>query len=172
MPPFIILITFLIQFQSVGLLQESSDPPALVQENISICQHCQRVGHMKYQCFDLHPCEHCGQHNHPSDRCFKHKRTARVKNHYGWIPCWRWPSIAKKICQSYWRIHSRVLTHFVVNIFSNYKKPARIKKPYGWISSWLWSSIFKKICQSYWRIHSSIDKYCSGDIFIFSPCPW
>jgi hypothetical protein len=108
-----------IQFQSVGLLQESSHSPAPVQEQILICQHCQRVGHMEDQCFDLHPCEHCGQHNHPSDKCFKRKTTARVKNHYGWIPSWRWSSIVKKICQSYRRIHSRVLTHLAVKGFAS-----------------------------------------------------
>jgi hypothetical protein len=63
-----------IQFQSVGFLQESSYSPAPVQEKIPKCQHCHRVGHMEDQCFDLHPCEHCGKHNHPSDRCSKHKK--------------------------------------------------------------------------------------------------
>jgi hypothetical protein len=49
-----------IHFQIVGILQESSGSPAPIQEQIPICQHYQRVGHMEDQCFDLHPCEHCG----------------------------------------------------------------------------------------------------------------
>jgi hypothetical protein len=108
-----------IQFQSVGLLQESSYSPAPVQEQIPKCQHCHRVGHMEDQCFDLHPCEHCGKHNHPSDRCSKCKKSARVKNHYGWITSWQWSSTIKKIYQSYRRIHSRVLTHLAVEIFAS-----------------------------------------------------
>jgi hypothetical protein len=77
-----------IQFQSVGLLQENSYSPAPIQEQILICQHCQRVGHMEYQCFDLHPCDHCGKHNHPSNKCSYNKKYARVRNHYGWITSW------------------------------------------------------------------------------------
>jgi hypothetical protein len=109
--------TKLIQFQSVGLLQDGSHSPTPFQEQFQKCQHCQRVGHMEDQCFDLHPCEHCGQQNHPSNRCSNMKKSARVKNHYGWIPSWRWPSITKKISQSYRRIHSRVMTHLAVEIF-------------------------------------------------------
>jgi hypothetical protein len=106
-----------IQFQSVGLLQESSHAP--VQEQTSICQHCQRVGKFEDQCFDLHPCEHCGQHNHPSNKCFSNKKSARINNHYGWMASWQWSSIIKKICQSYRRIHSPVLTHLAVDRFSS-----------------------------------------------------
>jgi hypothetical protein len=77
-----------IQFQGIGLLQESSHSLAPVQEQISICQHCQGVGHMEDQWFNLHPCEHCGQHNHPLNRCSNNKKPARIKNRYGWIPLW------------------------------------------------------------------------------------
>jgi hypothetical protein len=80
--------TKLIQFQSVGLLQDGSHSPAPVQEKIQKCQHCQRVGHMKEKCFDLHPCKHYKKHNHHSNKCFNNKTSARVKNHYGWITSW------------------------------------------------------------------------------------
>jgi hypothetical protein len=43
-----------IQFQSVRLLQESLQSPSPVQEQILKCQHCQRVGYIEYQCFNLH----------------------------------------------------------------------------------------------------------------------
>ena len=83
-----------IIFQSAGFLYDSS--PALVpdlapqqQQQIVKCQHCDRVGHMKDHCFDLHPCKHCGRHTHSSDRCFKHKPPARTKIHLGWITSWQ-----------------------------------------------------------------------------------
>jgi hypothetical protein len=33
-------------------------------EEILECQHCHLVGHMKIECFDLHPCLHCGKTKH------------------------------------------------------------------------------------------------------------
>ena len=49
-----------IIFQSAGFLYESSpeavlDPVPQQQHQIEKCQHCDRVGHMKDHCFDLHP---------------------------------------------------------------------------------------------------------------------
>ena len=66
-----------IIFQSVGFLYDSSpavvpDPVLLPQQQqIVKFQHCDRVGHMKDQCFYLHPCKHCGRHTHSSNKCFK-----------------------------------------------------------------------------------------------------
>jgi len=108
-----------IQFQSIGLLQEGLYSPAPVQEKILKCQNFHQVGHMKEQCFYIHPCEHCGKHNHPLKICSNHNKYARVKNHYGWMNTWKWSSTIKKIYYSYHRIHSRVLTHIVVKGFSS-----------------------------------------------------
>jgi hypothetical protein len=74
---------------------------------------------MEDHCFNLHPCNHCGKYNNILDRCSKRKKYTRVKNHYGWMNSWKWSSIVKKIYQSCQRIHSRVLTHIVVDIFSS-----------------------------------------------------
>lgn len=76
-----------IQFQSVGFLKESSSSSTLVKS--SKCQHCDRVGHMKNQCFDFHPCKHCGKHTHSSDICFILKKPTKEKIQYGWIASWK-----------------------------------------------------------------------------------
>lgn len=54
-----------IRFQGVGFLQYhwSSHAPLPHPHQIHRLQHCDRVGHMKEQCFELHPCEHCGKHS-------------------------------------------------------------------------------------------------------------
>jgi hypothetical protein len=124
MSPFIIQITPNRSVPSVGLLQESSHSPALVQEQILICQHCQRVGHIEDQCFDLHPCEHCGKHNHHSKRCFKRKTTCKSKE-----PLW--------------------VDGFLVMVINSQEDMSVIPT----------NSLL------------SIDTSCSGEIFIFSPCP-
>jgi len=60
-----------IQFDSVGFLHDSSplavpDSGPLPQQphHIFKFQHCDRVGHMNDQCFDLHPCENCYKTTH------------------------------------------------------------------------------------------------------------
>ena len=65
-----------IQFQSAGFLNESSssDLPKIVK-----CQHCDKVGHMKDQCFDLHPCMGCGKRTHCSTKCFLLKKSEKKK---------------------------------------------------------------------------------------------
>ena len=62
-----------IKFQSVGFLYDSSpsvvpDSAPLSQQpqHIIICQHSDRVGHMKDHCFDLHPCNHYHKTTHSS----------------------------------------------------------------------------------------------------------
>jgi hypothetical protein len=74
---------------------------------------------MEVQCFDIHPCKHCGKHNHHPDRCFKKNKSSRIKNHYGWMTSWRWSSIAKKISQAYRRLHSQVFMHLIVKGFAS-----------------------------------------------------
>ena len=119
-----------IQFQSVGFIHDSS--PALhdssasaipdftplsqqqQQQQIVKCQHCDRVGHLKDHCFDLHPCKHCHKTSHSSHRCFRNKRPARTKIHLGWIASWQWASTSKKIFQTHIKTCSRVLNSLAV----------------------------------------------------------
>jgi len=106
-----------IQFQSVGFLQEVSTSPKVltspvqVQHHNAQFQHCNRVGHMESQCFDLHPCQHCGKSNHASTKCSKRKKPTILKIHYEWIDPWKWSSTAKQLFKSYRRIQSRVKTN-------------------------------------------------------------
>jgi hypothetical protein len=44
-----------IKFQSVGFLRENSTSPIQIQHQNDKCKHCNRIGHMENQCFDLHP---------------------------------------------------------------------------------------------------------------------
>ena len=72
-----------IQFQSAGFIHDispathdssasavpdSSPLPQQQQQQQQIvkCQHCDRVGHLKGHCFDLHPCKHCHKTSHSS----------------------------------------------------------------------------------------------------------
>lgn len=117
-----------IQFQSAGFIHDSlaaphdssaptvpdSAPVPQQQQQIVKCQHCDRVGHLKDHCFDLHPCKHCHKTSHSSHRCFKNKRPARTKIHLGWIASWQWASTAKKIFQTHVRTCSRVLNSLAV----------------------------------------------------------
>ena len=128
-----------IKFQSVGLIHDSSPAPhdsaptphdssapvvpdsaplpqqqQQQKQQIMKCQHCDRVGHLKDHCFDLHPCNHCHKTSHSSHRCFKNKRPARTKIHLGWIASWQWASTAKKIFQMHVRTCSRVLNSLAV----------------------------------------------------------
>ena len=119
-----------IQFQSDGFIHDSSPaphdslPPAVPdsaplpqqqqQQRIVKFQHCDRVGHLKDHCFDLHPCKHCHKTSHSSNRCFKNKHPARTKIHLGWIGSWQWASTAKKIFQTHVRTCSRVLKSLAV----------------------------------------------------------
>ena len=102
-----------IQFQSAGFIHDSSlaphdsSPPAVPdstplphqqqqqKQQFVKCQHCDRVGHLKYHCFDLHPCKPCHKTSHSSNRCFRNKRPARTKIHLGWIASWQWASTSK-----------------------------------------------------------------------------
>ena len=122
-----------IQFQNVGFIYDSS--PALhdssasavpdsaplpqqqqqqQQQQIVKCQHCDRVGHLKDHCFDLHPCKHCHKTSHSSHRCFRNKHSARTKIHLGWIASWQWESTTKKIFQTHVRTCSRILNSLAV----------------------------------------------------------
>ena len=60
-----------IKFFSVGFLEQITsasfdkvaDKQKCMQLEVAVkptCSHCQRIGHMEDQCFDLHPCRHCG----------------------------------------------------------------------------------------------------------------
>ena len=69
---------------------------------------------MKYNCFDLHPCKHCGRHTHSSDRCFRNKPPTRTKIHLGWIASWQWASAAKKMFTTHVRTCSRILNKLAV----------------------------------------------------------
>ena len=63
-----------IQFVSVGFINEESNQKVHEEANqqadenhmeeIPECQNCHRVGHFEKNCFDLHPCQHCGKNNH------------------------------------------------------------------------------------------------------------
>ena len=55
-----------IQFVSAGFLHEKFTSPVPVKLQSVKCQYCQRIGHMEDQCFDLHPCQHCGKCNYAS----------------------------------------------------------------------------------------------------------
>jgi len=121
-----------IQFQSIGFLEDISSSlvlhdssPSVVpdsaplpkqqkQQQIMKCQHCDRVGHLKDHCFNLHPCKHCHKTNHSSNRCFRNKPPARTNIHLGWIASWQWASTTKKIFQSHVRTYSRVLNSIAV----------------------------------------------------------
>lgn len=35
------------------------------------CSHCNREGHIKDMCWDLHPCKICGLRNHSEKMCWK-----------------------------------------------------------------------------------------------------
>jgi hypothetical protein len=102
-----------ILFVSAGFLQEKSILNVANQNDK--CQHCNRVGHMEDQCFDLHPCQNCGKSNHASDKCSKRNKPARLKIHYEWIDPWQWSLTAKQLYKSYRRIQSRVKTCFEEN---------------------------------------------------------
>lgn len=97
-----------IQFRSAGFLDD------IVPEQIDRYQHCDRVGHVKYWCFDLHLCEHCGKHNHHSNRYSRKNIVAITKLNFGWIASWDWSKTSKKFYRSYHRICSRVLTNLIV----------------------------------------------------------
>lgn len=72
---------------------------------------------MKDHYFDLHPCTHCKKHARSLDRCFILKKLARVKIHFRWIASWWWSSTTRNLYQSYFRVHSRVMTHPAVDTF-------------------------------------------------------
>jgi hypothetical protein len=63
------------------------------------CQYYHRVGHFETQCFDLHPCLHCGKTNHLSKKCQKKKKVKKTI-HYGWINSWRWNQQVNKLHKS------------------------------------------------------------------------
>jgi len=65
-----------MQFQSVGFLNEISSSDL---HEILKCQHCDKVGHMKDHCFNLHPCMHFGKHTHCSTKCFLLKKSKKKK---------------------------------------------------------------------------------------------
>ncbi len=46
-------------------------------------KHCNRVGHVKYRCFDLHLYEHYGKCNHSFKKCSIKKNTTREKLNFG-----------------------------------------------------------------------------------------
>ena len=95
-----------LQFVSAGFLHENLTSPVPVKLQSVKCQYFQRVGHMEDQCFDLHPCHHCGKCNHASQKCSKRNKPRILKIHYGWINPWKWTSTTKKLHQSYRRVQS------------------------------------------------------------------
>ena len=102
-----------IKFWSDGFLD------GVVPEKFDRCQQCNRVGHTKYRCFDLHPCEHCGKKNHESNICSKKKIISREKLSFGWIASCEWTKAAKKIYKSYRWICSRVTSLAVMTNISH-----------------------------------------------------
>lgn len=94
-----------IKFWRAGFLD------GVVLKKVDRWQQCNRVGHVKDWCFDLHLCEHCGKWNHQANRCSKKKSTAREKLSFEWISSWEWTEATKKIyrlyrriCSQWWRI--------------------------------------------------------------------
>jgi hypothetical protein len=75
----------LIQFQSVGFLQEVSTSLVPVQHQHSKCQYCNRLGHMEDQCYDLHHCQHSSKKNNLLNKCSKRNKPAILNIHYEWI---------------------------------------------------------------------------------------
>ena len=73
------------------------------------CSHCQRTVHMEDQCFDLHPCRHCGKSNNSLEKCRKQQQTTRLMIHYEWIDPWKWSSTVKILSQFYNRIKSHIV---------------------------------------------------------------
>ena len=90
-----------IQVVSAGFLHENLTSPVLVKLQSVKYQYFQRVGHMEDQCFDPHPCQHCGKRNHASEKCSKRNKPTRLKIHCGWINPYQWTSTTKKLHQSY-----------------------------------------------------------------------
>ena len=86
-----------IRFVSARFLHENLISPISVKLQSVKCQYFQRIGHMKDQCFDLHPCQHCGKCDHASKKCSKRNKPTRLKIHYGFINPWKWTSTAKKL---------------------------------------------------------------------------
>jgi hypothetical protein len=66
---------------------------------------------MENQCFDLHPCLHCGKTNHHLDKCQKKKKDKKKIIHYGWISSWQWNQQVKKLHKSYHLVQTQVKTH-------------------------------------------------------------
>jgi hypothetical protein len=77
------------------------------------CKHCQRFGHDKSICFDLHPCRFCGKTNHLSVRCQKSKRK---HIHFEWLGNWRWCLEANLLEHSYRRIYTQVQSYLIGDI--------------------------------------------------------
>jgi hypothetical protein len=76
-------------------------------------QHCNQVGHMEDQCFDLHPCQNYCKKNHPVVKCSKRNIIARLKIHTEWIDPWQWSSTSNRLFMSCQRTQTRVKTHLV-----------------------------------------------------------
>lgn len=62
--------------ENVADKQNCTQPKVDVQLK---CSHCQRTGHMEDQCFDLHPCRHCGKPNHSLEKCCNQQKSTRLK---------------------------------------------------------------------------------------------
>jgi hypothetical protein len=45
-----------------------------------ICEHCHKPGHTKDQCWQINPCELCGELGHPAWRCKSAKEDGGVHN--------------------------------------------------------------------------------------------
>ena len=102
---------FLEQLTSVGS-KKVADKQTFTQLKVNVqpkCSHCQRTGHMEDQCFDLHPCCHCGKPNHSLEKCRNQQKSARLKIHYEWIDPWEWSSTVKRLSQFYNRLQSHIV---------------------------------------------------------------
>lgn len=51
-----------------------------VLEQVDRCPHCNRVGHVKDKCFDLHPCEHCGKNEITTQTDVPKRRLLQERN--------------------------------------------------------------------------------------------
>jgi len=109
-----------IKFINVGFLDQITstshekveDKQKCTQTQVAdklTCSHCQITGHLEGQCFDLHPCHHCGKQNHSSEKCCKQDQPARLKINYSWIDPWEWSSTSRRLYKFYNRIHSHIL---------------------------------------------------------------
>jgi hypothetical protein len=66
---------------------------------------------METECFDLHPCLHCGKTNHLSKNVERRIKVKKQTIHYGWISSWQWNLQVNILHKSYHRVQTQVKTY-------------------------------------------------------------